>query len=146
MFVLTLFGVFATSCLLVVLTGASVYRSTVDRMDVHFEVNTSIAYVATKIRQGENVFIDTVNGKNALVFEQDFDGRIWQTWIYHYDGTLYEIFTSKEFASSLTAGTGQELMKVYDFSIEMAAENIISLSAKSRDGVSVRQLAGIRGL
>jgi len=147
LFVITLFCVFAAACLFVVIIGANVYRSTIDRMQTNFEVHTSIAYVATKIRHNDtagNIHMDTLDGKNALVLELELYDQIFQTWIYHYDGALREVFINRDHAYALSPGAGQKLVEVYSFTIDIVDNRLIILGAQSADGVSVRQLLGMR--
>jgi len=147
LFVITLFCVFAAACLFVVIIGANVYRSTIDKMNANFEVHTSIAYVATKIRQNDasgSIHMDTLDGKNALVLEQEFDGQFFQTWIYHYDGALREAFINRDHAYALSPASGQKLVEVYSFTMDIIDSRLIILSAQSADGASARQLLGMR--
>lgn len=51
LFTLALFCVFAASALLVVLIGADVYESSARGMDRNFDLQTSLHYVAAKVRQ-----------------------------------------------------------------------------------------------
>ena len=53
LFTLALFCVFAASALLVVLIGADVYESSARGMDRNFGLQTSLHYVAAKVRQND---------------------------------------------------------------------------------------------
>jgi len=147
LFTLALFCVFATASLMVVLIGANVYQSTIQKMDLNFELSTSITYVTTKIRQhdaADSVFLSTLDGRDALVLEEEFYGEVFQTWIYHHDGSLRELFIHKDNDDSLHLDAGQELMRVYRFTIEQARDNLFSLTATSADGESARRLVAVR--
>ena len=147
LFTLTLFCVFAAASLMVVLIGANVYQSTVKKMDLNFEINTSITYVTTKIRQHDtagSVFLSALDGQDALVLESEFDGEVFQVWIYHYDGVLRELFIHRDNTAALNLQAGQELMRVHSFAIEQARENMISLTAASVDGEFARRLVALR--
>ena len=147
LFTLTLFCVFTAASLMVILIGANVYKSTVDTMNTNFEVNTSLTYVSTKVRQHDvrgSVYLGTINGGQALVLEQDLGGEIYQTWIYHYDGALRELFVQKGNTAAKVPEAGQELLRVYSFTMEKVDHSIISLRAESAEGVSARQLMATR--
>lgn len=120
LFTLALFCVFAASALMVVLIGASVYKNTVQQMDDNFGGRTSITYVATKIRQNDTqngVRMEEINGIPALVLDQEIDGLVYQTWIYHNDGELREVFTSADNPPQ-TADEGQIILEIDEFTIE----------------------------
>ena len=110
-----------------------------------FEINTSVTYVATRVRQHDaedNIRIGQLEGRNALVLEQELAGRVFQTWIYHYNGILWELFISED--GTVAAGLGQELVPVYNFTIDMPREDLIYVSAESQSGIYSRKLIGIR--
>ena len=147
LFTLALFCVFAAASLIVVFIGAEVYRSTVTRMDTSFEVNTTLMFVSTNIRGHDtygNIRLDELDGHQALVMQQQLIGRTFETWIFHYDGAVREIFIDSENTEALSLGAGQRLIDVYAFSIEMVKEDLISIRAESEDGTYGRMLIGLR--
>lgn len=150
LFTLALFGVFAASSLTVVLIGADVYKSTVDGMDRNFGTHTSLTYVASKVRQHDtagSVYIGQLQGLDAVVLEQNVGGETYQTWIYHYDGYLRELFAAEGAAESLPLGSGQAVVEIDRFQIEDAGDGLIRLTAARAqgDGDSAAQvLVGVR--
>lgn len=125
-FTLALLCVFTASALLVVLTGANVYRSTVSDMNGNFNVRTSITYIATKIHQNDTadgVFVTKLGDTDALVLEQNFDEQVYRTWIYYYDGELREIFSMKD--NPVSAADGQTIMSVPEMKIEEAGDQML---------------------
>jgi hypothetical protein len=147
LFTLSLFCVFAAASLIVVYIGADVYRSTIQSMDLGFEVNTTITFVSTKIRQHDangGIRVDTLEGQNALVLEHIIGEAVFETWIFHYDGFLREMFINRENTDVLALWAGQELIQVYAFDVSISDENIITISAQSEDGSYARKLVGIK--
>lgn len=133
-FTLALFCVFAASALLVVLIGANVYQNTTSLMDQNFDTRTSLTYVSTKIRQNDTaggVSIGELGGVKALVLTQEIDGESYNTWIYHYDGALWEIFAAKD--SAAAPADGQKIMDVASFDMEAVAP--ASLKFMSKDSL-----------
>jgi len=147
LFAISLFCVFAATCLVVLFIGAGVYRATVNEMERSYEISTSLSYVATRIRNHDvsgSVSVSELGGADALVLEREINGRIFQTWIYFYDGSLRELFIDRENTANLIAGLGQELISVYSFTFEKPYDNLVFITAQSADGVSARKLVGIR--
>lgn len=148
LFSLALFCVFAATALLVVLIGANVYRGTVKRMDENFSTHTSITYVTTKIRQNdaENgvAVISFGDGIPALLLTREIDGAAFETYIYHYDGALREIFTER--GNPAAPGDGQMIVEVPEFRIGRSGGTVV-LTAVDADGNAVtRQMAPRCGL
>ena len=147
LFTLALFCVFAAASLIVVFIGADVYSGTVRRMDNSFEINTTLAFVSTKIHQHDivdSVHIRYLDDAPAIVLESQIGERIFETWIYHYNGALWEIFTSQEFSHYMTLGDGQMLVLVYSFTFESIEDGLILLAAGTSDGFNGRKLVALR--
>lgn len=135
LFVLALFCVFAASALMAVLIGANVYRNTVRRMDENYTGRTSLAYIATKVRQcdvRDGIHIGAVgNGASALVLRQEIDGQEFETWIYCYDGALREVLLPAD--SSPDPESGQAVVEMDSFDVD-ARDGLLTVSVKDVDG------------
>ena len=93
--VLLLFGVLAACILSVLLTGAGAYRRLTERDDAAYDRRTATQYVATRVRQADEVggvSVETVGDADALVFAEEIDGYLYETRIYYYDGYIRELF------------------------------------------------------
>lgn len=144
-FALALFCVFAVSALMVALVGARVYSNTIENMNINFDTRGSVVYVATKIRQNDEagmISVSDLDGIPALLMEQELDGEIYQTWIYHYDGALREIFTSK--GSGIGAEFGAVIMEIDSFTIEQTADNLFRISSLDSRGNPVEMVVAAR--
>lgn len=121
LFVLALFCVFAISALMLVTIGANVYQKTVNNMDANYSSRTAFSYVTEKIRQNDTsqtISIGSIENHPAIILSQDIDGRIFNTYLYEYDGYLTELFTSAD----LNLGgdilkAGHPLIPIKDFSL-----------------------------
>lgn len=145
LFTLALFCVFAASALLVVLIGANVYKTTVERMDVNFDTRTSITYVSTKIHQNDTaggVYTGELDGVPALILEQVYNDKAYQTWIYHHDGALKEIFTQK--SNAIHPDQGTVIMQVESFGIEKVNDNLYRFTSQDKTGRTVQLLISPR--
>jgi hypothetical protein len=81
---------------MVVMLGADIYRKGVDDMQRNFDSRTSLSYLATKLRQGDEaggILVTELEGCPALVLEETINGTLYRTWIYSYEGSLREVFT-----------------------------------------------------
>ena len=146
LFTLTLFAVFAAASLIVVFIGADVYRATITRADTSFEINSTLSFVTTKIRQHDSVDavrLDDVSGTPALVLTQAIGEAYFETWIYHHDGILRELFKNRENVDALWLGAGQSLVNVHYFNFGMLTDGLIEISAMSADGIYARALVSI---
>ena len=90
---LLVFGIFAVCVLLVLLQGANTYQKIHSRGQASFAERTSMQFLAAKVRQADGPVILTSFGDDeALLFDEEFDGENYTTWIYCYDGWLREYF------------------------------------------------------
>jgi len=143
LFILALFAVFAVSALTVAVMGADVYSKIVRGMNANFDTHTSLTYVTTKIRQNDGgIYLDSIDGIPALVLEQDIDGNIYRTWIFHHDGYLREAFVSKD--TRLTVDFGVAIMRTDSFTITPERENLLRLNSTNRDGLSAETLICVK--
>ena len=88
------FAVFAVCVLLVLLSGADVYRRLTEEGENQYALRTAAQYITTRVRQAEAVEIGTFDGLDTLQFRETVDGREYLTRIYCYDGALRELFTA----------------------------------------------------
>jgi hypothetical protein len=101
-FVLLLFGVFATCILTVLLLGVGSYRRLTERDARNFDRYTCLQYVAAKVRHADaagDVFVGDFDGTPAaagdtLFLSERADGEICWTRIYCCDGYIRELFTA----------------------------------------------------
>ena len=98
-FVFVLLGLFAVMSTLMVLLGAQMYRNTVDTTTANNEDRVLGAYVRSMIRAEDAanaMEVGEYGGVKALAMREDLDGEVYVTWLYCYEGQLYEWFTSDD--------------------------------------------------
>lgn len=118
LFTLTLFCLFAASALILVRIGAAVYGNTADALTQNFGLRTSLSYVAEKVRQNDTaggVRLGELEGRDALVLEQEENGVRLTTWIYYDDGALKELYVAE--GTTPAASMGQRIAELRDFEI-----------------------------
>ena len=93
--VLVLFGVFAVSILMVLLTGAGAYRRLTERGQESYTARTIPQYLSTRVRQADaagRITVGMFDGVETLELREEIDGTCYVTRIYCYEGYLRELF------------------------------------------------------
>ena len=145
LFPLLVFAIFLIAALLMILIGARVYRNTAVRMTENFGVQTSIAYVTTKIHQNDRqgaISVTEFGGANALVIEDRFEDAPYQTWIYYYDGSLREVLAPEGAAFEPESGTA--IIDVAGFAIEQLSDQLYKLTSIDTNGTPVSMTVATR--
>lgn len=139
LFTLALFLIFTTCSLIVVLIGANVYKQTISSMTRNYDMRTSLNYISQKVRMNDiknGVHIDKLNNNNALVLEQNYNNKDYQTWIYYHDGSIKELFTRK--GNEFSANDGREIMQVDSFNIEYNDLGIYTFTTTDKSGKTAK--------
>jgi hypothetical protein len=87
-FVLALFGAFAFSSVMLIIIGSNIYRGTISNMQSNFETRTSASYIWEKVRQGELVESESLEGEDAIAIYKQIGDRQFVTYLYERDGYL----------------------------------------------------------
>lgn len=96
-------------CLLgVLLTGAGVYSRLVDRGERLFQDRIGLQYVATRVRQGQNVTVEDFEGVTALAFREETEGECYITRVYLWDGYIRELYCEAD--ASMEPGDGEKVL------------------------------------
>ena len=88
---------FAWLSVLVVAIGAQAYEQIVSNTDQNAQLRTSLSYTANKIRvyDGRGLIEARQEGDiDTLALTETIDGELYVTYIYCYNGMLYEWFTA----------------------------------------------------
>lgn len=120
-FVFVLLGLFALMTTLIVLLGAQMYRSTVAHSGENNEYRVLSAYVRSMIRAEDSsaaMSVEDHDGVTALAMRETIEGEEYVTWIYEYEGSLYELFTSRDEDFAPQAGTPVCPAKSFDAEIQ----------------------------
>ena len=107
-FVFVLLGIFAVMSTLMVLLGAQMYRNTVDHATANNEDRVLGAYVRSMIRAedgADDVAVEEFDGTKVLALNESIEGENYVTWLYCYEGQLYEQFTGADRDFNPTSGT-----------------------------------------
>lgn len=105
---LTVFAVFALCVLLVLLSGAKVYRGLVQRGEENFAARTAARYVTMRVRQARTVTVGDFEGCEALVIPENVDGATYLTRLYVYDGHIRELYCAEN--APLSPADGEKIL------------------------------------
>lgn len=101
--------VFALCILLVLLTGATVYRDLVDHAAESHTHRTALGYLTSRVRQADSVTVSDFQGCDALLLEETVSNETYITRIYCWDGWLRELYSSAD--SELAPEDGEPLLE-----------------------------------
>ena len=107
-FVFVLLGLFALMSTLMVLLGAQMYRGTVAHSQANSDSRVLGAYVRSMVRAQDTaggVRVERQGEMPVLALHEDIDGTDYVTWIYGWEGSVYEQFTEAAYAFKPEAGT-----------------------------------------
>ena len=108
-FVFLLLGTFAVMGVLLILLGAQAYNSVVNSAQRCANERILRSYPLNKVRMNDNaeaLSVRQIEGVDVLTIEQDYDGDIYETYVYCYDGYLRELFMAQEEEFYLEDGEG----------------------------------------
>lgn len=119
---------------MIISLGKNIYDNINKERNTNYELRVSLSYIANKARQSDkqnSVEIKGLHGVNALVINEVFDEEKYQTWIYFYDGAIYEMFTDEENPFELS--DGMKVVEADMFNIEEVKRDLYKFTAVSDD-------------
>jgi len=141
---LTVFCVFALCILLVLLTGADVYRRMTDRQEEHFDRRTAVQYIATRVRQGDAanlIKVEDFGGYSALVIGEEIDGQQYCTRVYCCDGYIRELFTAAN--GNFSPEDGERILKAEQVNFDLN-DSVLTVDIVLADGTYQRRSLYLR--
>lgn len=140
LFVFVLLALFAMMSVLLVLFGAQMYRGNVEQMDANDADRVLYSYVRSMVRAQDtldSVNIEEHDGTTVLGMHEDISGTEYVTWIYEYDGKLYEQFTRAD--SEFFPDHGVEITEVREFKPTMDGQLLtVDMVDNAGETVSVK--------
>lgn len=139
LFPIALFFVFSATALIVLLLAANLYQGITTRSNASFEQETTLSYLAGKIRQNDSagesrIYLTQFDSYDCLAIEQVFDEQTYITYIYEAEGELKELFLQAGVNASAASGT--TLMQIRDLHMEEVSDNLFRFTCSSEDGSS----------
>ncbi|MEE8836965.1 MAG: DUF4860 domain-containing protein [Eubacteriales bacterium] len=144
-FPIVLFAFFATAAILVILFGARVYQSTVEKSGDNYNARTLLSYVTQKIRQNDeagSVSVEDFDGTDALVLRNDDGSDAYRTLIYLYNGQVCELTVLDDTTAELSAGTG--IIGAQQFEPEETGDGIFHFMCVDAGGKKAETVVAVR--
>jgi hypothetical protein len=118
---------------MIISLGKNIYDSINKDRNINYELQVSLSYIANKIRQSdkkESVEIRELNGVDAIVINEIFDEEKYQTWIYFYNGVIYEMFADID--SDFELSDGMKVVEADFFKVEKIKDNLYKFTVVSK--------------
>jgi len=141
---LVLFAVLAVCMILVLLTGAGVYKRLTERGQKSYETRTVPLYLATKVRQADSagaVVTEQECGTEVLQLKERIDGVSYVTRIYCYEGYVREWFAAETLAFDPTAG--EKIAPAAELGVSLV-EDCLHITVTLEDGTVSEQFLTLR--
>lgn len=124
-FALALLALFGIISCFVIIVGAKQYQSIADRMSENYETRTISSYLEEKLNQSDiagSASVVTLDSSDALALTQTINGQDYTTYIYAYDGYLWEITVNSD--TAVPPGSGQKIIETGALSIHALSGNL----------------------
>lgn len=115
---LLIFTIFISCSFVLIIYSGRAYQNTIEENELSEELIVSLSYLKTKVKMGEEVFVEKYKGIDCLVL--DFDG--YNNYIYFENYEIKEIYVKDNFEFDLK--DGESIMKVDNCIIEELEKNI----------------------
>ena len=145
-FVFALLGTFAVMGVLLIMLGAQAYNTVVTSAQMSSNERILRSYPLNKVRMNDNVDaleIRQIEGVDVLTITQDYDGDMYETYVYCYDGWLRELFMAQE--EEFYLEDGDELIEAQYFRPKIE-NGMMSFEIGTADGENYQAKLALRSL
>ena len=139
------FSLFIGTTTYVTIQGVHVYHSIVNGINERMGIETPLAYINTKIKQIDNsqgVKITHKEGIQVLVLTQEIEGDTYETWIYAYQGHLYEMLMMKGMDFELSEGI--PVLEIESLRMAFLNPHTLEIAIVIHRGNTYTRIIGIR--
>lgn len=133
MLILLLILVVVIMSSLLIMLGRDVYKKINNDRDNNYNIRVSTLYITNKIRQADksnSIKIKNIAGKQSLVINEEYDGLSYETWIYSYNNSLYEITVDE--GSTFELSDGNKIMDIDKFDIGKVNNNLYKVTVNNK--------------
>ena len=127
--------VFGATLLLSLTAGAGVYRRVEDRVEESSQARVSLSYITARIHaydQAGMVEAGSFGEGGAVFLYEDFDGFIYETILYVYDGSLMEMLCEKGW--EMPPEFGETVSPAQALTVEEPQKGLLRLALTDPDG------------
>ena len=113
--------------------SVKVYSDIITMITKSEEVEIPFSYIDSKIKRSidNSVEVKNLEGSNVIILEDEYEEEIYQTWIYCYEGYLYEAFMLRGMDFSLQDGI--KIMKLDKLDITYISPRLLQLKTVTSD-------------
>lgn len=136
---------FAVSALAVLMFATRTYQSTTQNSSRNDSSRIVLSYVSEKVHRYDSagkISIDTVDGHEVLLLEQEHGENRYYTLIYMYENELKELFVKAD--STMDLAYGRTVMEISDFKMEYAGDELLRFICTDTSGVTASMLVAVR--
>lgn len=127
-FVLLVFCMFAASVLIVLTLGSSIYGSVTGITREGYDERECLSYIWTKVKTSDSFNgVIEFHGISALRFSENYDGAVYSTVIYHYDGWVRELYFEE--GLEFVPEDGLEVIKTDSLVFSYAGDNLVKVTS-----------------
>lgn len=133
-FLMLLYLIIVILSVVIISLGKNIYDNINEDRNINYELKVSLSYIANKIRQSDKenaVEIKKIDNTDSIVISEAYDEEIYETWIYFYDGGIYEMFTDKDAPFELS--DGMKIVEADNLLIEKIDNNLYKFTATSKN-------------
>lgn len=127
-----LFMGYAICIMIILLTGANIYKGINDRDTAAYNNRIINQYIVNHIRQSDDLSIEDFGDSQALVLHNSNEDYI--TKIYLYNGYIMELFIPCD--SDMEPEAGTKIAKAKNFDIELE-DNLLEVTGIGENGLTV---------
>ncbi len=141
---LMLFLLFCVTMLLVLVYGASGYKNISESMDEQYRERTCLNYITAKVRHYDaygSIYLTDFNGIRALAMDEAGLDDLYTTYIYFYDGYLYELYAPND--NNLLPSDGRPIIAMDDVSFSQISASLFRVQATANGRISEVLLASM---
>lgn len=141
---LVLFCLFTCAMLLVLMMGVQSYHGITQSVENSERI--CLQYMATKVAHysGDGaVGVTDFGDGTALVLQETFDGDVYNTYLYSYNGTVMELFCASDV--DLGPEAGFSIMDVASLTIEVVEDGLLWISCTSDEGITASRFVFVNG-
>lgn len=131
LFAVILFLIIVILSSMVIMLGRDIYNSINEDRKNNYDIRVSLAYLSNKIKQSDKekgAEIADLYGQPAILIKENYDGLMYNTWIYYYDNYLNEILVEENEAFDLEDGA--KIVKAEKFNINKLNNKLLKITVQ----------------
>ena len=124
--IVLLFLVFTSLSLALVLIAANSYKEIKKQTDTTFNTGALVSYIDNKIHNYDNGGIAVLKEDNIDILVFTEDNRLYKTFVYCYEGNVYEHLVSAD--TEFAKGEGFVMFEAEEFAVNIENDNLLRLN------------------